>query len=393
MNQMMRAGTLRDIDITGTLEKDLQIPKHCNKTQPCTRKSQSNFSNCNNSCVTITDEHCVNESPKVPLAARRSKGGDVWNYLRRISFIGKGGSTLLEKSFDSMYTLDKTIDSDYGSVDLDCIKNLNPAPKPSGPDVKSGHFRGLFRFFNSVAETARKWRNSSRSFTPREGDCSPVDSPQTQRIQNDELHTKSTTPDLCDVVSTAARSPNMVPKSWKSCPDSSSTTGFSDGTESQLTSTHTSLATIENHQRSDGAEGSSLSETELQTELQEHSDVGSETSDRVRNQTNHEKRCISSNGQIVPDCPEELFKALSRPPGMSPQDPPFKEALQRCRSLPLTQNSVHRASLSLALPVGCGGKSDTIQMRSESTSQRKLLRPGSGSLQVNHVSIIFDFCA
>lgn len=301
--------SFEDLDITGTLEKDIQIPKHCNKTQASTKKSQSNISNCNsNSCVTLPDEQCVKESPKVPIAGRRSKGGDVWNYLRRISFIGKGGSTLLEKSFDSMYTLDKTIDSDYGSVDLDCIKHSNPTPKPSAPDVKSGHFRGLFRFFNSMAETARKWKNSSRSFSPREGDCSPIGSPKTQRIQKDEHQTKSITPDLCDVVSTAAGSPSMVQKPWKSCADSSSTTGFSDGTESQLTSTHTSLATIENHHRSDVAEDSSLSENELQAEQHERSDAGSETSDSVRNQTKHEKRCPRNNGQVVPDCREELFK-------------------------------------------------------------------------------------
>ncbi|XP_026796265.1 spermatogenesis-associated protein 13 isoform X4 [Pangasianodon hypophthalmus] len=495
--------SFEDIDFTTTVETDHQLPKNtvrqqsCFKTHTCTKKAHTN---CNNSIVTVHEEHFVKDSPKVPLGGRQSKGSDVWNYLKRISFIGKGSSTLLEKSFDSMHTLDKTIDSDYGSVDIECIKDSMPVPKQTGPDVKSSHFRGLFRFFNSMAETARKWRNSSRPFSPPEGECPNIGSARTQQIQEfhhtkanalkreDEAFTKTAfTPDVCEVISPAEvlnRSPHVVPKSWKAWPDSSSTNGFSDGTESQHTSTHTSLATIENHQRSDGQEGSSLSEPELQFDLHEQSESESSgISDKAKGQTNGEKRGICSD--IIPDCPDEIFKvsaggccmsegspgsfrtcrtmrlslmkkpwhwpasdyvirpsfkcpiikegvissgleehcapvlqppvsripnplrrpcsfvegcapiqldrvpahrALSRPPGMSPQDPPFKVVLQRSHSLPLPQNAMSGstvASLLLDQTAESVRQSATVQSSNGSTSRRKLLRPGSGPLQVN----------
>ncbi|XP_036425112.1 uncharacterized protein LOC118807258 isoform X3 [Colossoma macropomum] len=516
--------SFEDIDLSATLEND-QLPSHQNGCKTVervtyTKKAHSNFSNCNNSSVTVHEERHAKDSPKVPQGGRRSKGGDVWNYLRRISFIGKGSSTLLEKSFDSMHTLDKTIDSDYGSVDLECIKDFNRAPKQTGPDVKGGHFGGLFRFFNNVAETARKWRNSSKSFSPPEGERSPVGSPRTQRIgiksedkaEASAFAKSAASSDICEVISpveAVSRSPRVVLKSWKACPDSSSANGFqgsvSDGTESQLTSTHTSLATIENHQRSDGPEGSSLSEPELQFDLLAHeqSEAGSEasaTTDKIKDlgsQMNGEKRDICSNREIVSDCPDEIFKAsaggcclgegsprrfrtsgamrvpppkrprlrpasvcvagpslqcptimegvlssgekeqchpwgwqgcsgmsqlpvprrprplrrpqsviegqvlvqpnslqaqraLSRPPGVSPRDPPFKVVLQRCRSLPLPQTSLPGLEAPglpelLTQPAGCVPQSATVRLRNGSTrsSRRKLLRPGSGPLQVN----------
>lgn len=420
--------SFEDIDLSATLENEHQLPSHQNGCKaaervPYTKKAQSNFSNCNNSSVTVHEERQMKDSPKVPLGGRRSKGGDVWTYLRRISFIGKGNSNLFEKSFDSMYTLDKTIDSDYGSADLECIKDFNRAPKQTGPEVKGGTFGGLFRFFNSVAETARKWRNSSRSFSPPEEERSSVGSPRTQRT-GDFLHSASATlksedqaqasalsSDGCDLISPAeavSPSPRVVLKSWKACPDTSSANGFqgsvSDGTESQLTSTHTSLATIENHQRSDGQEGSSLSEPELQFDVLEHEErpqeqrenglEASASSHRMKSLGSRgigEKRdTCSSSRDLVPDCPDEIFKALSRPPGVSPQDPPFKVVLQRCRSLPLPQTSwpgLEAAGLSelLAQRDGCVAQSATVRLRNGSTrsNRRKLLRPGSGPLQVN----------
>ncbi|MCJ8733937.1 hypothetical protein PDJAM_G00229490 [Pangasius djambal] len=396
--------SFEDIDFTTTIENDHQLSKNtvrqqsCFKTHTCTKKAHTN---CNNSFVTVHEEHYVKDSPKVPLGGRRTKGSDVWNYLKRISFIGKGSSNLLEKSFDSMHTLDKTIDSDYGSVDIECIKDSMPVPKQTGPNVKSSHFRGLFRFFNSMAETARKWRNSSRPFSPPEGECPNIGSARTQQIQEfhhtkanalkreDEAFTKTAfTPDVCEVISPAEvlnRSPHVVPKSWKAWPDSSSTNGFSDGTESQHTSTHTSLATIENHQRSDGPEGSSLSEPELQFDLHEQSESESSgISDKAKEQTNGEKRGICND--IIPDCQDEIFKALSRPPGMSPQDPPFKVVLQRSHSLPLPQNATSGstvASLLLDQTAESVRQLATVQSSNGSTSRRKLLRPGSGPLQLN----------
>lgn len=315
--------SIEDIVFTTAFENDHQLPKDTVRQQNCFKiptSTKTAHSNCNNSFVTVHEEHYVKDSPKVPLGGRRSKGGDVWNYLKRISFVGKESSTLLEKSFDSMHTLDKTIDSDYGSVDIECIKHSMPVPKQMGPDVKGSHFRGLFRFFNSMAETARKWRNSSRHFSSPEGELPNIGSARAQQIE-EFLNTKANAlkteheaftkpafmPNMNSPVEVLNRSPNVVTDSWKAWPDSSSTNGFSDGTESQHTSTHISLATIENHQRSDVPEGHSLSERELQFDLHEQSESDSSVIlNKTKKQTDGEKRGICSN--IIPDCPDEIFK-------------------------------------------------------------------------------------
>ncbi|XP_060741090.1 rho guanine nucleotide exchange factor 9b isoform X4 [Tachysurus vachellii] len=392
-----------DIDFATTIDHDFQLPLDTSKQQKTHTCSKKAHSNCNNSFVTVCEEHYVKESPKVPLGGRRSKGGDVWNYLKRFSFIGKGSSTLLEKSFDSMHTLDKTIDSDYGCVDIDCIKDSMPIPKQTGPDVKSSHFRGLFRFFNSMAETARKWRNSSRPLSPPECECSNTGSARPKQIK-EFIHTNFNelkrepnafikpdfSHDICEMISPADvsnRSPHTMSKSWKAWPDLSSTNGLSDGTGSQHTSTHTSLATIENHLRTDSPEGSSLSELELQVDLQVQSESEfSGISDKPKGHTNGEKRGICSD--IIPDCPDEIFKALSRPPGMSPQDPPFKLVLKRCHSLPLPQNTISGSTVvSLLLDKSAESvESATVLSSNGNKNRKKMIRPGSGPLQV-HVLI------
>lgn len=308
--------SFEDIDFATTIENDYHLPKNIGRqqrTHTCTKKAHFN---CNNSFVTVYEEHCVKESPKVPLGGRRSKGGDVWNYLKRISFIGKGSSNLLEKSFDSMQTLDKTIDSDYGSVDIECIKDSMPISQQTPPNVKSSHFRGLFRFFNSMAETARKWRNSARPFLPPERDCPNIGSARTEQIQEffyslkreDDFTKPAFKPDTCEVIlppEVSNRSPHMLSKSWKAWPDSSSTNGLFDRTGSQ----HTSLATIENDQRTNGPEESSLPKPELQVDLQEQSESESDCSgisDKTKEQTECAKSAICSN--IIPECPDEIFK-------------------------------------------------------------------------------------
>ncbi|KTG38256.1 hypothetical protein cypCar_00034000 [Cyprinus carpio] len=94
------------------------------------------------------------------------------------------------------------------------------------------------------------------------------------------------------------------------------------------------------------------------------------------------------------NCPEDIFKSLSRPPGQSPADPPLKALLQRCRSLPLptTLSALEPIALTHVLtpPAICPAaktmtKSVVLRMRNSSTgsNRRKLYRPGSGPLHVN----------
>ncbi|KAM6953564.1 rho guanine nucleotide exchange factor 9-like isoform 2-T2 [Aplochiton taeniatus] len=77
-------------------------------------------------------------------------------------------------------------------------------------------------------------------------------------------------------------------------------------------------------------------------------------------------------------------RALSRPPGVSPSEPPLRASLQRCRSLPLPPGSLQ--NLALLLPHKDGGQlSSSVRLRpgDSGSCRRRLLRPGSGPLQVN----------
>lgn len=225
-----------------------------------TKRSQGNSSssNCNNSGG-AEEAGLRKGSSRLHLGSRRSRGPDMWSYLRRISVLGKANQTYSEQSFDSeLHTLDKTMDSDYGSVDFESVRDFHPAAAPKNSDSKSGHFGGLFKFFNSVAETARKWRTSSRSFSPPEGgEHSPLGSPQTVQRSGDYVHSVSRTlrrearldpppsptptpsypctphpPGLgaCTPGSPTAviggRSPLVVLKAWRVCPDSPSANGL-----------------------------------------------------------------------------------------------------------------------------------------------------------------------
>ncbi|XP_036403528.1 spermatogenesis-associated protein 13-like isoform X2 [Megalops cyprinoides] len=273
--------SFEDVDLTSPsenepqLHRDVQQSSSQNGFKPWegespTKKAHPSTSNCNNSAG--PEEQSQRDFPKSPQGKRKSRGADVWSYLRKISLMGKGASSLSEKSFDSeFHTLDKTIDSDCASTDFECVRDFNPQPKPAVPDSKSGHFRGLFRIFSSVAETARKWRNSSRSFSPPEGETSPVGSPVSQRgkiFQGVPLNSKhedksvlptSLSPDsgLCDAVSCASLtetdSPQVVLKSWKVCLDSSGPSGHlldsSAGEETPLRSPCTVTASMKRQSR------------------------------------------------------------------------------------------------------------------------------------------------
>ncbi|KAL2077781.1 hypothetical protein ACEWY4_027285 [Coilia grayii] len=445
--------SFEDMDLTPTPENDPSSPvKHtANNHNGCkmldrvtyTKRAHPNISNCNNSTLTIHEERSAKGSPKVSAGSRRSKGSEVLSYLRRISFIGKGGSVLSEKSFDSLHTLDKTIDSDYGSVDFECIRDFQPAPKPTGADGKSGHFGGLFRFFNSMAETARKWKNSSRSFSPPEGECSPVGSLRSQRTRDLAQATSLTlrseekleclTPgshtlsdgNLCEASPAkpaVGRSPQVILKSWKVYPDSpgshsrpSNTSEGSGSTLTPLNSTHTSLATIENQPRSDVTERGSLSEAEGQSEyifpeeagLAGHEldsmdvAVAMEQNKGAGDQSDAQKNDTCPNRAALPGCSEKVFMNLSRPPGVSPRDPPFRVILQRCRSLPLPQNApmevvAVRQEHMLPPTVDSSDQTGSVRLRNGTdgvggSTHRKALRRGSEPLQVNSVSGRFTF--
>uniref|UniRef100_A0AAQ6A5Z0 Rho guanine nucleotide exchange factor 9 n=1 Tax=Amphiprion ocellaris TaxID=80972 RepID=A0AAQ6A5Z0_AMPOC len=275
------------------------------------KRSHNNSTNCNKSTAGC-EELSTKSSPRTHHSAgRRHK--DVWSYLRRISLLGKTNPVYSERSFDSeLHSLDKTMDSDFGSVDFETVRDCQPPP-PKHPDTK-GHFGGLFKFFNSVAETARKWRTTSRSFSPPEGERSPMNSPQAPQRTVDNIHSVSLTlhneglPEPQPTPSspltaksshsggvdseipapvTGGRSPQVVLKAFRACPGSRAVNGFqsfevTDKTVDSQTN-HRSTAMVENHIPHSGPN------TEAKKELERDQLNGLCREEKVEGQTGNEQ--------------------------------------------------------------------------------------------------------
>lgn len=191
--------------------------------------------------------------------------------------MGKANPAYSERSFDSeLHSFDKTMESDYGSVDFESVRDF-PPPPPKHSDTK-GHFGGFFKFFNSVAETARKWRTTSHSFTPPERDSTQMSSPRAPQRTVDNIHSVSLTlhsdglPKSLPIPSspvttkpshsssfdsevpapvTVGRSPKVVLKAFRACSGPLAINGLqsSNGTDEHLDreTNHRSTAIVENH--------------------------------------------------------------------------------------------------------------------------------------------------
>ncbi|KAM8733247.1 uncharacterized protein arhgef9a isoform 2-T2 [Acanthopagrus schlegelii] len=239
-----------------------------------TKRSHNNSTNCNKTAAGC-EEPGIKGCPNTHQGrGRRHK--DVWSYLRRISLLGKANPAYSERSFDSeLHSFDKTMESDYGSVDFESVRDFQPPP-PKHSDTK-GHFGGLFKFFNSVAETARKWRTTSHSFTPPEGDSTQMSSPRAPQRTVDNIHSVSLTlhsdglPKSLPIPSspvttkpshsssfdsevsapvTVGRSPKVVLKAFRvSGPPAVNGLQSSNGTDEHLDreTNHRSTAIVENH--------------------------------------------------------------------------------------------------------------------------------------------------
>ncbi|XP_075899479.1 uncharacterized protein LOC142899659 isoform X4 [Nelusetta ayraudi] len=396
------------------------------------KRSLNNSTNCNK---TACEEPGVRASAGAGAHQGRVGGGrrqkDVWSYLRRISLLGKANPVYSERSFDSeLHSLDKTMDSDYGSVDLESVRDFQPPPPPKGADSK-GHFGGLFKFFNSVAETARKWRTTSHSFSPPEGERNHVSSPRTPQRTLDNVHSVSLTlhadgpseslpaPSASPVTVksfqsvsfdgeastsvTGGGTPTVVLRAFRASSGRQALNGLQglEGTETN----HRSAAVNVNHSTLSGPncateesrEAESDKVSRLCPEEKSEGQTGNEKDSRDAPPNSREvpeKNIQSSQGDkestansvAASNSTEEIFKALSRPLGVSPLEPPLRVSLQRCRSLTLPPNTL--TALALLLPQTDLGQSSSSSVRlrsggSSSCRRRRLLRPGSEPLQVN----------
>lgn len=184
--------------------------------------------------------------------------------------MGKSNPVYSERSFDSeLPSLDKTTDSDFGSVDFESVRDFQPPP-PKQSDTK-GHFGGLFKFFNSVAESARKWRTTSRSFSPPEGERTPMTSQRAPQHSVDNIHSVSLTlhnegslkpqptellplaaqpsnPSSFDgetpATTTGGQSPKLALKAFRASSGSQAANGLQN---SNNVTNHKSTAIVENH--------------------------------------------------------------------------------------------------------------------------------------------------
>lgn len=352
-----------------------------------TKRNQNHSSNCNK--ASGCEEVIIRDSPRTHRSAgRRHK--DVWSYLRRISLLGKANAAYSERSFDSeLHSLDKTLDSDFGSVDFETVKDFQqPLPKHS---ENKGHFGGLFKFFNSVAETARKWRTNTRSFSPPEGEKSPMSSPRAPQRTANNIHSVSLI-----IHPEAPASPHTTKSSGSF---SSQTTGRPRKGSQKLTKTlsgphainglqsqHTTHSVMENGLNTDTKTEAKFEEEKAEGQTGNEPDSRDAPPDaakiqEVHVQSQHGDKDSTTNSVPASDSTEEIFKALSRPPGVSPLEPPLKTSLQRCRSLPLPSSTL--IALALRLPQSDHGQSSSVRLRSGSCRRRRLLRPGSEPLQVN----------
>ncbi|KAM9740923.1 spermatogenesis-associated protein 13 isoform 4-T6 [Menidia menidia] len=396
------------------------------------KRSSNNSSNCNR-VGAACEEASVRSSPRTHHGGgRRHK--DVWSYLRRISLLGKTNPVYSERSFDSeLHSLDKTMDSDYGSVDFESVRDIQPPP-PKPSDTK-GTFGGLFKFFNSVAESARKWRTTSRSFSPPEGEKTPMSTPRAPQRTVDNVHSVLLTlhnerppnpqsaPSLAlseisshfdgfdsetQPPATGGPSPKVMLKGFRSCPGPQAVNGL------QSANTKVKPVNRETNQKATFVVQNHAPHSDPNTEAQREAVVEGDQSrclgeeEKVKGQTGNEqdsrdapldsqqiqevnvqsqqgdKESIA-NSVPASDSTEEIFKALSRPPGVSPLEPPHRASLQRCRSLPLPPSTL--TALALLLPQSAMGQlSSSVRLRSGgsgSCRRRRLLRPGSEPLQVN----------
>ncbi|KAJ8338297.1 hypothetical protein SKAU_G00372630 [Synaphobranchus kaupii] len=302
--------SFEDIDLTSPSENKHQLPQDMSGSQngsdmcegaPYAKvNAHPNFSNSNNSST--HEERHWRDCPKTPQGGRRSRGADVWSYLRKIPLMGKGASAVSERSLDSeLHTLDKTIDSDCASTDFECIKDHNPPSTAAAADSKGGHFRGLFRFFSSVAESARKWRDSTRSFSSPEGERSPLDSPCDQRAVlfaqdmplksgNDAKGAAELSPDsgsckeTLSLSSLEGGSPQVVLRSWKACSDSPDPNGHLVELPVNLGTPHRSpcspKALVEHHVRCEILESRTLLEMETGSDCNTTEEGGDAGNDR-----------------------------------------------------------------------------------------------------------------
>nr|XP_020640024.1 rho guanine nucleotide exchange factor 9 isoform X1 [Pogona vitticeps] len=106
----------------------------------------------------------------VAIENKKGRSSEVWSYLKGISPMNKDCSEPLSQREESDFQdLEHAMENTAPNFDLELKHEERLGqPKKTSHAAKSGHFGGVLRFFNSVAEVARKWRGSSKTFSQEE---------------------------------------------------------------------------------------------------------------------------------------------------------------------------------------------------------------------------------
>ncbi|XP_039622258.1 spermatogenesis-associated protein 13 isoform X3 [Polypterus senegalus] len=272
------------------------------------------------------EEHPQKQCPQ---AAKRTKGADVWSYFRKFSFIGRVNSKFSEPKFDFEFeTLNRTIDSDCPSAELDCAAEACSSQRDSRTESKGGHFGGLFKFFSNIAQTARKWRNPSHSFSP--AGAVPLGTPRSHRpaaaTRSLNLHFSNLESGISEPVSSITGEPYL--RTVKS--------GLSHQASPGPLCQYSKMDAIPERLSAALNRCDPLSVTKVEADLQD-SQILVEQAPRSQCESDI---CGRSTDELCVEQFAELEEQpRSRPPGICPHDSAFKTPLQRCHSLPLSQSA------------------------------------------------------
>nr|XP_033802743.1 rho guanine nucleotide exchange factor 9 isoform X1 [Geotrypetes seraphini]XP_033802744.1 rho guanine nucleotide exchange factor 9 isoform X1 [Geotrypetes seraphini] len=127
------------------------------------------FNSANAKSSTIAEGEFQRRCVKNPPDQTKRRSSDVWTYMKGISLTSKDQSRTAEQSTATyLHNVESATDcSASWNVAKKGEENSSQAKK-SNQTAKSRNFGGVFRFFSNMAEAARKWKTSPRTFQQEE---------------------------------------------------------------------------------------------------------------------------------------------------------------------------------------------------------------------------------
>ncbi|KAJ7310563.1 hypothetical protein JRQ81_007508 [Phrynocephalus forsythii] len=135
--------------------------------QMSTQKSGAHESETTQGGSALQGDHQERHSA-IAVENKKGRNSEVWSYLKGFSPMNRDTSTFpSQREEPSSQDLQHATEKASPYFEVKCEERLGQ-PKKTVHAAKSSHFGGVLRFFNSVAEVARKWRGSSKMFSQEE---------------------------------------------------------------------------------------------------------------------------------------------------------------------------------------------------------------------------------